>query len=538
MTEATYVPSLPEYDGNLFIAALPPLQDQKSLYKALLSGPLFDEREKRYPSYVRKHCIIRLARCFLPQARQLDLADRFGMLLRQGYVGRDPSTTAYLHRLHNGLDRIQAGSLAAPVRHQIQNTASSFALIGCPGVGKTTAMNRVLSQYPQTVYHNEPFSLVQIVWLRLEAPALGSVEQLCVDFFAAIDELIGTDYLKRYATRVGDEQIMSHMAHVAQLHGLGALVIDEIQHLSGVKAGADEVLKFMVRLVNTIGVPVIPIGTLGALDILQGSFSQARRSTGLGSLHWDRMAPDEVWDHFLRQLWRYQWTNPATELTPEISGVFYDETQGVADLAVKLFMLVQLRVVTASEVRRNRSEQLTEKLIRLVAKDEFALVRPMIEALRANDRVKLSRFSDLRSLDDHIGQIVSQTITKPVLPIPIAAVATEVPPPVTGEALEEKLVHVLVGLGVAEDAAQAMAKEQVAESPSGDPVELIQQIIATLTIPAKKVRKKKSKPQSEADQPANDLRRLVREGEMAGATAYEALLKANMVCSPLTDFAA
>lgn len=163
-------PTLPEYDGNPFIAKLPPLKSQLELYKELLSVPHFDIKEAAYPAHVRKHCIVRLAKCFLPQARQVDLSDRFSMLLRQGYVGRNPLTHDYLHHLQNGFERIEQKSLEAAVSKPVQNTANSFALLGCPGVGKTLAMNCVLAQYPQVIWHEQPHVLVQIVWLRLEAP--------------------------------------------------------------------------------------------------------------------------------------------------------------------------------------------------------------------------------------------------------------------------------------------------------------------------------------------------------------------------------
>lgn len=318
MTENS-TPSLAEYDGNPFIARLPPLASQRTLHGQLNAPPLFEERERNYPPHLRKHCIARLAHCFLPQARQIELADRFGLLLRQGYLGRNPMSHDYLHHLHAGLDRIQAGSLDSAKVTPVSNTAACFALLGCPGVGKTTAVNRVLASYPQCIVHDEPFSLVQITWLRLEAPALGSLKQLCIDFFAAIDRLIGTDYVKRYATGVTTEQMVVHMAHVAHLHALGVLVIDEIQHLKGVRLGVDVLMNFLVKLVNTIGVPVILIGTFGALPILQGNFSQARRATGLGSLLWDRMAKDATWEHFVGTLWSFQWTNPPTLLTPELA---------------------------------------------------------------------------------------------------------------------------------------------------------------------------------------------------------------------------
>jgi hypothetical protein len=537
MTNDTSEPVLAEYADNPFISALPPMVTQKAHYQRLRLAPLFDEKERFYPAYLRKHCIARLADCFLPQARQVVLADRFDLLLRRGYVGRNPAKHDYIHVLHNGLDRIEAGSLEAIVKHPVRNTANSFSLLGCPGVGKTIAMNRVLAQYPQVIRHDSPFSVAQVVWLRLEAPALGSLRQLCIDFFDAIDRLLGTDYVKRYATGRTVDQMVLHMAHVAHLHALGALIIDEIQHLEDAVLRADALMKFLVRLVNTIGLPTIVIGTSAGLSILQKTFSQARRAAGLGSMFWDRMVPGEEWNSFLKGLWSYQWTNPATDLMQELNEVMYDETQGVADLAVKLFMLVQLRVVSASEVRRNQPEALTSSLFRRVAKEEFELVRPMIEALRKNDKNALAMFQDIKLLGDHIKTVITTTTSseKPV----VHAGATETPSPATvaeQEDLVPLLVMTLERMGIARDIASVTVQKAMAENTTGDPMALLQHVTASLKArPAKQGRTKPKAPEIDT-LPTDDLRRLTGEGRQIGISAYDALFKAGMVRPPLHDF--
>ena len=532
--------TLPEYARNPFIAKLPSLKTQKAMYKDLLAEPLFDERECGYPPHLRKHCIARLAKCFLPQARQVELADRFALLLRQGYLGRDPLTHDYLRHLHNGIERIEGKSLETKVSQPVQNTASSFALLGCPGVRKTLAVNRVLGQYPQTIQHDVPFSLIQIVWLRLEAPALGSLKQLCLDFFQSIDTLIGTDYVKRYAIGTSVEQMLVHMAHVAHLHALGVLVIDEIQHLRGAKVGAEPLMKFLVKLVNTIGVPVVPIGTLGALPILQGSFSQARRSTGLGSLLWDRMEPGLAWNQVLGKRWTYQWTYPRTDLTDELNAAIYDESQGVADLAVKLFMLAQLRLVGISEMRKGMSELLTPALIRTVAKEEFAMVAPMIQALRTNDPQDLKKYDDLRSLSDHIGIVLGRALNGYAAET-IAASTPAFAGPASAAShasIDELLLSSLTSLGVAEDVARQLVREALAKEPSGDPLMLMGRMAATLAASPPKLKRSKAKPSSTPELPQDDLRRLVQAGRRNGQSAYQALLEAGVVRPPMLDFAA
>jgi len=52
------------------------------------------------------------------------------------------------------------------------------------------------------------------------------------------------------------------MARVAAIHGVGVLVIDEINRLSGSSSGgAASMLSFFVQLTNSLGIPVVLVGT-------------------------------------------------------------------------------------------------------------------------------------------------------------------------------------------------------------------------------------------------------------------------------------
>lgn len=534
------MPVLPEYQNNPFIAKLPPLLSQREMLTALANHPEFDERERSYPAQLRKHCIMRLGRYFEPLERQLQLAERFGMLLRQGYVGRNPLTHDYIRHLQNGAERIEAKSLNIVVRHPVENTAASFALTGCSGIGKSKSIEKVLHQYPQCIQHSEPFSLVQIVWLKLDCPSQGSPKQLCINFFSAVDRLVGTNYFNAYGSRRASvDEMMVHMAHVANLHALGVLVIDEIQHLNKTKIGPDALLNFLVTLVNTISVPVILIGTLSAVPMLQENFRQARRASGLGSLVWDRMPKGNAWNYFIEQLWKYQWTRDNTPINQEIMDVLYDESQGILDIVVKLFILAQLRVVGIGDVR-GTPEILTPQLLRKVAREDFRIIRPMIEALRANDAKALLKYDDLMPLQAHVEQIIASAMQPQlaeVVPHPIAV--NEVQMPASPQDDNDPILAALRSLNVAGDVAQVLIKEARTKHPSADPLLLMAAIAERLAVQPIKPKKTKSAKEAEpAMQPVHDLRRIVTLGKQAGRSGYEALLAAGMVKPPLLDIAA
>lgn len=98
--------------------------------------------------------------------------------------------------------------------------------------------------------------------------------------------------------------------------GLGVLVIDEIQRLLDAnKGGANKMINAFVQLVNTIGVPVVTVGTFKALSLLGKEFAIARRSSGQGDMIWSNFLKNEDWDDFIESLWEYQWTSIETPLT-------------------------------------------------------------------------------------------------------------------------------------------------------------------------------------------------------------------------------
>lgn len=205
-----------------------------------------------------------------------------------------------------------------------------------------------------------------------------------------------TEYSKNYAgsgRRTVDE-LIPYMARVASLHCIGVLVIDEIQHLSEAKSGGSKkMLNFFVQLINTIGIPVVLVGTYKAMSILSGEFRQIRRGTGQGDLVWDRMAEDKVWEFFVESLWRYQYLKKSCLLTPVICHTLYDVTQGITDFAVKIYMLAQVRAITTGK------ETITESIIRSVAKDSLRLAQPILSALKTGDIQLLHSFEDVHPIN-------------------------------------------------------------------------------------------------------------------------------------------
>ena len=423
MTETQVAPAgMAEYVDNPFINRLPTELELVDIHADLDKPPLYSATDRQLRPGQRFHCVMRLAEYSQPTTPALQFGILLDLVIKRGYVGRDPTTTDYVRRMEHAVDledRVADGAkwdelgLAAA-----SDTSLGFAAIGTPGGGKTHTVKRTCARYPQVIKHTEPFKLAQIVWLRVECPPAGSPKSLCDFFFQQVDTALRSHgvksrYEKHYRGKTLDA-MMAGMARVATLHAIGVLIVDEIQNVKRVKQDVNaSVLNFLVTLRNSIGIPVVTVGTMAAQRLLQRTFHDARRGDGLGSIHFERMpsAPKDRrrfgkdFKVFVEQMWRWQWTAEHTALTDDLVQAMYHETQGVIDLVVKLFILVQLRLLQTGGIR-NVKEVITPEVIRKVAKQRLRVVQPYIEALRTDDWEKLREFDDLLDFDREYKAVV------------------------------------------------------------------------------------------------------------------------------------
>ncbi|WP_185867558.1 ATP-binding protein [Sphingomonas sp. TF3] len=408
MSELT-IPLPPEYENNAFAAVVGPLRSFAQQHDAMCVLPAFSRKDREQHFAYRRACCLRLLDAYFPMTRQLLLAERIQLLIRDGYRHRDPNDGGHQGFLQEAIERLDSGDEEYVSRRALDRVASSSALLGVPGTGKTRTVRLALRSFPATAKHVTAGGfLTQVTALTVECPADRGVKQLCKNFFAALDDAIGwRRYSKKFGhDRVGAETMLLHVQHLCHLHAVGVLVIDEIQNLLDAPAqDKNSLMRFIVLLINTVGIPVLLVGTAAASEIFHAGLHAGRRGDGFGSDIWDRMSDDAQWNAWLEKLWRYQWTAIDTPLDADLASAMYEQCQGVPDLAVKLFMLVQMELMVAAETSRVPfPEIITRDVIEKVAASRFRMVAPMIAAMRANDTEALRRYRDISgfqiSMDD------------------------------------------------------------------------------------------------------------------------------------------
>jgi hypothetical protein len=392
-----------ENQGNPFIEAMPQRMAVEEFFEKLYSAPFYKEEHLSLDVEDRLELVQQIKPSFwMPFPSHYDKYRALYNMIKIGYQSRNPLLPIYNRQFAIGWDKILENGLdenGANLAGNIQ-TAQSLAEIGLSGMGKSKIYERILKLlFPQVIHHSEyknrQLIMKQVLWLKIECPSGKSVGALTKNFYAAVDELLGTNYYEKHGEKGGTiDNLAKRMVKVAALINLGVLVIDEIQNVHKAHSGGDErMINFITELVNTIGIPVIIIGTFKAMYLFEKSLANSRRAVPdmyVENITSFLLEDSWEWNEFIESLWDQQYTKKYSPLTENIKHTMYIRTLGIPDLAVKLFIHVQ-----AKAILNGGEEKITVSLINEVASKSLRILQPVF-----NKILKGGNASDLEKLED------------------------------------------------------------------------------------------------------------------------------------------
>jgi hypothetical protein len=388
-----------EYNSNPFIQALPAMKSKEEIIKILNQSNKISQKELESDEYVRLHLLQRIYKdVFQPLPIHLKVWNMIDTLIRQGYVERNPFNPEYVRHINKMGNKLINKDFSMAVNSNFSTTASCGLLVGFSGMGKTKIVNKILQNIPQFICHNRyndmDFNTIQVTWIKLEAPHNSSLKSLTLQFFMKLDELTGNENMKRYAVKnLSVDAMLPILGQLANNVNLGLLVIDELQHLN---KNTSQVMNYLVCLMNIFSIPICLIGTPACYDMLTGELRIARRVTSSGEIIWNNMKNDKEFRLFMNGIWKNQYVKNKATLDEEMINLFYNTTQGISDLVIKLFVRSQ-----KVAIERN-IETITKELVQKVWDKEFKLLSPMINSIKTKSKAKMFQYEDIRVIDNGI----------------------------------------------------------------------------------------------------------------------------------------
>ena len=331
-------------EDNPYLAAMPELLKKDDFLLRIRSLPVFPADMSDLSGETRRKLLSGLADLFLPMDYMYMIYDLFYRTIQTTYHTKTVADSIrQIGILRQGRQRIFA------------TQAQSGAILGIPGVGKTSTVRRCLAQLPQVIEHRafqgQSFYKKQILYLCVECPSDCSIKTLAYSIIAAVDRAIGSDYFQviSHQSRMSASALTTQLKIICINHAIGLIVVDEIQNAISTAEKTRRVkplVTFLLELLNDTCTGVYFVGTLEADEVFCRHDHLKRRTRGMRLLP---LRPDGTYRRFLETIWQYQFTLHRIALTDQIANKIYDHSGGIPAYIIQIFMEAQAQAIIGSE---------------------------------------------------------------------------------------------------------------------------------------------------------------------------------------------
>ena len=332
--------------GNPYLEALPDVLGKREFGRRIKSQPDFPRDISRLAPEERRNLLSGLSQWFQPMDYMYTLYDMLHRAMCSTY-----QTKTVIESVRQMNDLYMDFRNGRPRELSYSTQAYSGAVLGVPGIGKTSTIKRCLSTMPQVIVHQEyqgrKIYEKQINYLVVECPSDCSLKTLALNIFSAIDKAIGSEYLKQatYQRAMATSATTTKLKIICMNHHIGLIVIDEIQNAISTATKNKQIkplIKFLVELTNETSTAICFCGTLEAEDVFLKQEHLKRRTRGFRLLP---MKYDRTYRKFITELWEYQMTLQKAPLTEKLMKQMYDLSAGIPAYLVKIFEEAQVRSI-------------------------------------------------------------------------------------------------------------------------------------------------------------------------------------------------
>lgn len=365
------------------------------LLSALIKKPKFDPTERAHSKEQRIQYLDRLKNTLCPFPEYIRYAGLFGRIIHAGYEQRRNLVDGN----QVGLYSPTPGVIRCDPEALIQIDGSCILLAGVTGAGKTTLVKLVAGLYPVLIDHGQITKgvrqLVQIPTLYVRLPADGSLKSLARAFFRALDDRLQLHkFYERctYKINLSTTELTDAISQACRTHAIGVIIFDEFQDLIDSSRKTNRaIVNYLLYLRDTIGVPLVYVGTFPMLNLFEFDGRSARRAAQGGGVLIPRISSpsNQIWAGMCDAYWSRQWVRKPGKLTQSIRDKLFVLSQGVPDY------LHQVNARAQELAIESGVETVDEKLLQEAFDARCPQLHAAVAALRSNKLSSIRSFPDL-----------------------------------------------------------------------------------------------------------------------------------------------
>lgn len=356
--------------GNRYIETLPyPLTDIQEIARHYDVGlHTYASSDRKKSRQDRRFLVnqLRVVRVALPFEQDLEM--EFYRTLCESY------------RLRTPCEFFVDGERQCRLQGDVSEAANTgFNMLGFSGCGKSSAVRLLTSRYPQVIRHHINGEIsTQIVYLVVSCQPNSNFSALYSSIGRAIDMALRTDVYQKEIDKIRTlAGKMNKIVALIETFGIGTIILDEIQLIdfSNTKESSFEAL---MVITNETKMAFCVVGTIEAYVKM---FKKQRTARRLGrEINASYYCQNKKYYQFvLGKLFQYQWFDKPIALTDELVEAFYEETKGIIDQTVSLYIAVQ------DEYLKTNQKTVTPEFIATVSKRRYPNLKALLERIDEPD---------------------------------------------------------------------------------------------------------------------------------------------------------
>ena len=342
IVEAKYAETF-AYAGNPYIEALPMLSTEvDDVIKMFMTPPKMPPtktiavlpKQAKLDIFKKAKDDLRI-----PLPFHKDLLMAFDSTIKEGYDKRMECKLNEKIKIDGQDITIKTGLQA----YHPGEAIDGFALLGLSGIGKSTAVNTLLDQYPNVIIHHfGDETVIQIVYLKVTCKPNKNFDALYDSIAEALDKTLcdpEQPHLKDMKKTRGLAQKSMIVQEYIDKFAIGVIIFDEIQNID-LKSASSNSIEALLTINNDTHVGMGVLGTEESFhDLFERKDRTGRRLPKYIPAGRYIDDPDSFY-MIIRGLFTIQPFEPKVKPDADIIKAFYDESAGIIGHVFDLYPLI------------------------------------------------------------------------------------------------------------------------------------------------------------------------------------------------------